>query len=148
MQTRSGRSLWGVVIALLAVSMAACSDAPSLAETERAVELNVQGLQARYAGDFDSSADMLEEACLLQHEPSCQAVWLQLDLGTDSEDTETRERLEGTAAAARRCSRGGAVDSLLSRAHSDGPKHASHRPLARAQDALLPLVSRDAQSWE
>ena len=98
MRSRFGLLLGGVAIALAAVSMAGCGGAPSLAETERAVELNVQGLQARYVGDFERSADMLEEACLLQHEPSCQAVWLQLDLGTDSEDAETRERLEGTAA--------------------------------------------------
>ena len=91
------RLLPGAILALTAVLAAVRSDAPTLVDTERAVELHVRALDMRMVGDSESSGEMLEEACLLQHEPSCQAVWLQLDLGSELADPDTRHRLEGTA---------------------------------------------------
>jgi hypothetical protein len=91
------RVLIGAVLTFTAVSLAGCDAAPALVDTERAVELHVRGLDARIARDFETADELLEEACLLRHEPSCQAVWLQLDLGSEQADEETLSRLEGTA---------------------------------------------------
>lgn len=88
----------GAVLAFAAVSLAGCGAAPVLEETERAIELHLRGLDARMAQDYETAGELLEQACLLQHEPSCQAVWLQLDLGSEQADEVTRDRLEGTAA--------------------------------------------------
>lgn len=68
-----------------------------LAETETAMALHVTGLEAHSTGDAAAAALRLESACRLRHEPSCQAVWLQLDLGAPEPDADSRERLDGAA---------------------------------------------------
>ncbi len=97
MPSCSSRFLAGVGLALAAVLTTGCGGPPALEETELALELHLRAFEARSAGDFDAAGGMLEEACLLRYEPSCQAVWLQLDLGSEGADLDTRDRLEGTA---------------------------------------------------
>jgi hypothetical protein len=80
---------------LLGAAAGGLAPEPSaVADTETALELHVSGLAAHSAGDRDGAAVRFEEACRLRHEPSCQAVWLQLDLGALEPDDGARARLD------------------------------------------------------
>ena len=106
-----------------------------LADVESAIELHVSGLAAHSAGDRDAAAVRFEEACRLRHEPSCQAVWLQLDLGAREPDDGARARLDLAAIRLAEASGG----TWFPHAEDDGYLVRIYCPVEREADLRVAL---------